>query len=328
MDKVRKRLNELRKLAGVDKFVVCFSGGKDSTVLLHLVLEELIEDREIELLIVFADTLVENPLMQKHVLKTIKDIQDFVSKERLKVNVIIATPSIDSTFWVNLVGKGYPLPHIKFRWCQDKLKIKPIKRALKSYVGNAVMLVASRMGESGERKRSIVKRIGANFELERNSLRVFAPMYDVKENEVWDFLSSHIPLYGESYSNVFKLYEEGGGKGKTRFGCWVCSIVRRDKTLQNQIKIYPYLIHYYNFRNFLLKFTADIKNRYPFARNGRPAKNGMGCLTLSARKVILDRLMELENLLGRKLILAEELTRITEIWQKDRERISVLLRQY
>ena len=326
--KVRKRLKRIREFTETNRFVISYSGGKDSTVLLHLVLEEIIEHRDIEIVLVYADTLVENPLMHNYVLKTLSSIEHFASCENLKIEIVTTKPNIQSTFWINLIGKGYPLPHRKFRWCQDKLKIKPVKQALKKYYGKGVMLVASRMDESNERKNSLKRRIGENFEVERNALRVFAPMYDILEDEIWKFLTSHTPPYGGSYAELFKLYEEAGRLGKVRFGCWVCSLIRRDKALENQSKIYPYFKHFYEFRNFLINFTENINSRYPFGRKGQPAKNNKGALTLQCRKEILSKLHQLEFVLGKKIISSEEENLIKKIWNFDKEKIKFLLEQY
>jgi DNA sulfur modification protein DndC len=139
------------------------------------------------LAVVYADTLVENPVVHQHVLEFLGKVKTYCEETGIDVRILIAQPEIRNTFWVNVIGKGYPLPNYRFRWCQDKLKIKPIKKALAGFQ-EGIMLVALRIQESLARKRSLNRRLDG-MELEKNGLRVFAPIFDFTEEDIWEFLT-------------------------------------------------------------------------------------------------------------------------------------------
>jgi DNA sulfur modification protein DndC len=330
-DKKSIILNRLTKLFEEFKnepVVVAYSGGKDSTFLLHHVLMLLTKKHSNPLVVVYADTLVENPVIHNHAMRFLDKVKNYCEAVGIKTQVKIAKPDIKSTYWVNVIGKGYPLPSFRFRWCQDKLKIKPIKKVLSSF-DNGFMLVAVRMDESVARKRSLDRRL-SSIELERNHLRVFAPMYDITEDEVWEFLVQNKTLWNETYEDVVNLYKTARGecplipeKNKfrsgcgMRFGCWVCTVVREDKTLKNQALYDETLKKLLDFRNWLVDFCSKVENRLPFRRNGKQATNNMGVLTFEARKEILINLRKLEEETGLSILSSEELNEIMQIWEED-----------
>ncbi len=330
MKRVKDRIKRIVQDTGRERVIVSYSGGKDSTALLDICLE-VVKEEGLKLLIVHSDTLVENPIVHEHAFLTLKKVKDYCSSEGIGCEVKIARPEVKYTYWVNTIGKGYPLPHHKFRWCQDKLKIKPVKKLMAELDG--VMFVATRISESPDRKRSMSSRLKENFEIERNGVAVFAPMYDVSEEEIWEFLSTRKPPYDTSYERVIEIYKEARGEcplipdnGKAvsgcgmRFGCWVCTLVREDRTLKNQIKNHPALKELYDFRKFLIGFYEDIQNRSPYRRNGKPAKNGKGVLKVSARKALLNELLKLQERIGQQIISDEELLEVEKIWEKDLNR--------
>ncbi len=334
INKLRKRLLELFREFHKQPVVVAYSGGKDSTFLLHHVLTLLSEMKTNPLVVVYADTLVENPVIHNHALQFLDKLKSYCDAVGLEIQVLIAKPDIKNTYWVNVIGKGYPLPSFRFRWCQDKLKIKPIKKVL-SLFNNGFMLVAVRMDESTTRKRSLSRRLNS-IELERNYLRVFAPMYDITEDEVWEFLVQNRTPWGETYENVVNLYRTARGecplipeKNKfrngcgMRFGCWVCTVVKEDKTLRNQAEHNEVLKKLYEFRNWLVKFCSDVRNRLPIRRNGSIAVNGKGILKLEARKEILTNLQNLEKETGLSILTFEELNEILRIWEEDAKRFNL-----
>ena len=58
-------------------------------------------------------------------------------------------PELKDTFWVNLLGRGYPAPSTKFRWCTDRMKIQPANKFILDRVtefGEVVMVLGARRG--------------------------------------------------------------------------------------------------------------------------------------------------------------------------------------
>jgi DNA sulfur modification protein DndC len=333
---LRERLKKLFSQFLGQPVVVAYSGGKDSTFLLHNVLVLLEEMRSNPLVVVYADTLVENPLIHQHAMEFLGKVKEYCERVGIDARILIAQPDLNNTFWVNVVGKGYPVPRPWFRWCQKKLKIKPIKKALERF-SEGLMLVAVRTQESMERKKSLSRRLNG-MELEKNHLRVFAPIFDFTEEDIWEFLTQNRSPWGEDYSKVINLYKAARGEcplipekssGKSgcgsRFGCWVCTVVKEDKTLKNQAQDNEVLKKLYEFRNWLLEFSLDPQNRLPFCRNGKPAINKKGMFSFQARKEILKRLLELEKQTKMQILSPEEIEEIRKLWEEDKKRFSNLL---
>lgn len=91
-------------------WVVAYSGGKDSTLLLQLVwevVEALPEaDRRRNIVLVGNDTLVESPLVIGHLRGSLDTIRRAAREHGLPLTVRITKPHIDQTFWVNVIGRG------------------------------------------------------------------------------------------------------------------------------------------------------------------------------------------------------------------------------
>ena len=333
---MRGRLVELFKEFSGEPVVVAYSGGKDSTFLLHHVITLLTGMRSNPLVVVYADTLIENPVIHNHAMRFLDRVKSYCETVGIDARIMIAKPEVKNTYWVNVIGKGYPLPSFRFRWCQDKLKIKPIKKVLSSF-DDGFMLVAVRMDESTARKISLSRRLNS-IELEKNHLRVFAPMYDITENEVWEFLIQNKTLWGETYEDVINLYRTARGECPLipekkrfrsgcgmRFGCWVCTVVKEDKTLRNQAVYDEVLKKLYDFRNWFVEFCNNPQNRLPIRRDGREVINGKGVLTLQARQKILEELQKLEKDTNLQLLTLEELEEIRRVWLQDTMRFNLPL---
>ena len=109
-------------------------------------------------------------------------------------------PDYDNTFWVNLIGRGYPFPRMKYRWCTDRLKIQPVNKFIKERIaehGEVILVLGTRKQESARRNRTMT-----NLEKKRvrellspnptlaNEL-VFSPMEDWSDDDVWTFLMQY-----------------------------------------------------------------------------------------------------------------------------------------
>ena len=111
-------------------WVVGYSGGKDSTATLQLVwfaLKELSKEQlHKPVHIMHTNTLVESPVVSQWAHKSIETMQKIADKEGLPFETHILTPAVDQTYWVNFIGRGYPFPRKKLRWCTDRLKISQL----------------------------------------------------------------------------------------------------------------------------------------------------------------------------------------------------------
>lgn len=348
-------LTEYRKKHS-DPWIVAYSGGKDSTLLLHLAWEIMLslppEERRREIHVMANDTLVESPLVIQHLKKSLSIIRESANKASLPVRVTMTKPYIDQTFWVNLIGRGYIPPTRNFRWCTDRMKILPTERLLEKLMlvhKRAVLLVGTRRSESQSRRRNMkkhgVKAHKMNPHGSIEGCRMFAPLADLQDEDVWMILMQLKPPWDGSHRDLVTLYRNAGGGecplvlskedapscGTTspRFGCWTCTVVKKDKSLRGLIDAghedEEKLEALAEFREWLIKLRENDENRLPVRRDGRTKRRSDGSLVygpfkLSIRKQILGGLKALEQTIEEELICQGELEFIDEIWEQDQIR--------
>lgn len=182
-------------------WVIGYSGGKDSTATLQLVwfaLEELPREKvKKPVHIMHTNTLVESPVISKWAYNSVKNMQEKSDEKRLPFVTHILTPEVDQTFWVNFIGRGYPFPRKKLRWCTDRLKIQPVNNFIQKKIaehGEIILVIGTRKAESQNRARTMAKYekmrvrelLSPNPTL-ANEL-VFSPLEDWTDNDVWAFL--------------------------------------------------------------------------------------------------------------------------------------------
>lgn len=205
---IRADLREEYLKAHGHPWIVGFSGGKDSTLVAHLVFEVLLDlapaDRRRRVHIVANDTLVESPLVMAHIGRVQEEMRAAAEAWRLPVEVVTTRPSPDHTFWVNLVGRGYPTPNRTFRWCTDRMKIQPTSRYVREQVaasGEVVLLLGVRRSESVTRGQS-VKRYDNGERLNRHNdlpgCMVYRPILELSTEAVWEFLAAVPPPGAEA----------------------------------------------------------------------------------------------------------------------------------
>src|SRR5262245_41525701 len=104
--------------------------------------------------VISTDTLAEQPLVAAWVETSLGRMREAAQKQGLPLTPHKLTPEVEDSFWVNLIGKGYPAPRPKFRWCTERLKIRPsnafIRRLVHEY-GEAILVLGTRKAESQAR---------------------------------------------------------------------------------------------------------------------------------------------------------------------------------
>jgi len=332
-------------------WIVGFSGGKDSTVVAHAVFEALLAIppslRTRQVHVVSNDTLVESPLVIAHLDEVTKRIEEAANNLALPIVVARTTPELEKTFWVLLIGKGYPSPNLTMRWCTDRLKIQPTSGYIKKHIsdyGAAIVVLGVRRSESQTRQRSIDRYQNLRgTELTPHSellgAYIYRPIVDLTTDDVWEILGSFQAPWGGTHTNLFQLYRdaEGGecpvvlskeeapgcGTPNSRFGCWTCTVVEKDRSLQGFIDSgkhqYKPLV---DFRDWLRAIRNDPERRSAVRRNGKltfdvTGKHIPGPFTIQARKEILDYLLRIQEEFGDPLISNNEIDLIHEIWARE-----------
>ena len=356
-------------------WVVGYSGGKDSTATLQLVWLALQkigpELAQKPVHVISTDTLVENPVVAGWVASSLEKMNEVASQKGLPITSHRLTPELEDSFWVNLIGRGYPAPRQKFRWCTERLKIRPANKFISSIVdkyGEALVILGTRKAESVARAKSMARhqsdalpaRVNPNGSLP-NSF-VYTPIEDWSNDDVWFFLLESPNPWGHENMDLFTLYKGASADGEcpmvvgtgtpscgdSRFGCWVCTLVEKDKSMQAMVQNdedKEWMMPLLAIRNEIdFRAMAQEKGDRPlrdFRRmNGKVQLfNGRaipGPYKQSFRERLLRRVLETEKIVRESgpdyvgnlsLIQPEELEEIRRIWVVEKHEIEDSLPQ-
>lgn len=337
-------------------WIIGFSGGKDSTALLTLVWIALTRLKESgiplhrRVYVVCNDTMVENPVIEEYVTTVLQTIKKAAKEQQLPITVRTTTPQIEDTFWSCVIGKGYPVPNNAFRFCTEKMKIKPTSTFITNQVaadGEAIILIGTRLDESQQRANSIRKHEIKGHRLTKHPLNpntyTYAPIKELMLEEVWWIINIIPSPWGFDNKILFKIYSDASADdyecptvvtdethrscGQSRFGCWICTVVKEDKSMTSLIKngvewMKPLL----DFRNKLVLNRNVSELRSDRRRNGQLAVDetghNQGCYTMKYRIQLLRELLTIQKETQEfrssiDLITSQELIAIQVIWYRD-----------
>ena len=330
-------------------WIIGFSGGKDSTALLQLVYYAIIKlpprERKKRVYVIASDTRVETPLISERLKQEMTLVQRAAEQDGLPISTHIVFPKLNDTFWVNMIGRGYPSPTSRFRWCTDRLKIKPISEFVQkavSQLGQVVIVLGARRKESATRAQTMSRHEipGSRFRPHSDLPKalVYTPIEDLTTEEVWTYLLQARSPWGGDNRGLITLYRCASGEcplvvdistpscGNSRFGCWTCTVVDRDKSMESLVEsgkedLAPLL----ELRDYLKSVRDAPGARYDERRNGTtPIRRGTsevmtntGPFTHCTRREILKRALQAQKDSKITLIEGDELTLIQEIWNKE-----------
>lgn len=339
-------------------WIVGYSGGKDSTASLQLIWTAIVAlplgQRCKTIHVISTDTLVENPAIAAWVASSLQRIRAAAKEQGLPIQAHRLTPVLEQRFWVNLIGKGYPAPRPKFRWCTDRLKISASTQFIQELSeanGEAILVLGQRRGESQARdkvmdqyKGSTRDRLSKNKDPRLSRVWVYLPVESWSSDNVWEYLITTRNPWGVDNQELFSLYRGATADaecpvvvdtstpscGDSRFGCYVCTMVTQDKSMQAMIqndKQKQWMQPILDFRNRNL--AVDDRSVRDFRRmNGRLTvfRNELvhGPYTQAYRERLLRELLETQRVVRRadrtqatetiELISLEELDEIRRIW--------------
>lgn len=262
---VARLIEEIADLYQADSipWVLGYSGGKDSTATLQLVWMALSRldaaQRSKPVYVISTDTMVENPVVAAWVARSLDHMAVAAKEAGLPITTHRLTPKATDTFWVNLIGRGYPAPRPKFRWCTERLKINPSNKFIADVAkanGEAIVVLGMRKSESQARAKVMEKLEGArvrellspNASLQNSS--VYTPIETWTNDDVWTFLMQVRNPWGFPNKDLLTMYQGASADGEcplvidastpscgdSRFGCWVCTLVERDRSMTAMIQ--------------------------------------------------------------------------------------------
>ncbi len=359
-DDIREVIETIKGLYLEDMipWICGYSGGKDSTAVVQLVwmaLSELPADKLKKTVhVISTDTLVESPVVAIWATESLRKMKERAKAAELPIIPHRLTPTTTNTFWVNLIGRGYPYPRRDFRWCTDRLKIDASNRFIKEVLdaeSEAILVLGSRKAESATRKAVMEgyekKRYRENLSPNGSfpNSYVFTPIENWQNDNVWQFLMQYENPWGHSNKDLLAMYSGASADGEcplvidtstpscgnSRFGCWVCTMVAEDKSMAAMIQNdeeKSWMLPMLDFRNYIAGDWETDRRRRDFRRrdghltwyNDRLVH---GPYTQETREDFLRRLLQVEKLVHEigpdsikevPLITMEELKLIRQIW--------------
>jgi len=360
-------LASLYKETGDIPWVVGLSGGKDSTALTMLLLETMeqlpprIRNRK-KVYVTCVNTLVEAPPVIDHVLKFIERLKIYVEDMEMPIEVVELFPDTDQTFWVNLIGRGYPTPVREFRWCTDRMKIRPSQEFITNILGEKPVvhfLLGTRFDESSARKQTMDAHTRRDSDLHAHGLiptaSTIRPIENWSTEDVWEYLLKMDWINGmpnpfaDINQDLSILYRDAAGGecpvihdastqtcAGSRFGCWTCTVVAEDKSMNQMIntekEVYDIvtLTELAKFRDKLLvernkdENRVQGRNRRGRVQVKRDFTTGVGPYTHQYRQELMARLLKVQGKVGLELITQAEIHKIEEIWAEEISDLALL----
>lgn len=280
---------------------VSYSGGKDSSTVLQLVLCAALRALALGtrpfIAVVTADTKIENPEISAHVKSELAKVKAFADKYGLTVKIAEAKPTVTAS-WVCRILSGRSLPSFPQTNgdCAVDWKVMPVARERRKLMSRRptgmewLTCLGVRFSESALRRVSMLERQESATVPRRNKEGdlVLAPIAEWSTDAVWEYLGSvRAGVIKDAYSDleeVFRLYADGGGTScavvsdsilegakqargagcSSRFGCWGCVKVPNDRSMDAMLATdprYEYMRGLNNLRRFLISTQWDFGRR-------------------------------------------------------------------
>jgi len=193
--------------------------------------------------------------------------------------------------------------------------------------GSAIIVLGTRKAESPNRARAMSDH-DTGGRLRKHDLPnayVYAPIADLSNNEVWAYLLQARQPWGSNNRELLALYRKAckGGEcpfvietgtqscGKSRFGCWVCTVIDRDQAMESYVgNGHRWMKPLLELRNKLYAIRQQTEQDVP--RQLRPGTR-FGAFLLSTRRQLLKDLPTIQTDTGVELITDLELAGTKEL---------------
>lgn len=309
-----------------DHWAMAWSGGKDSTATLTLIVH-LIETGRLAapktLTVYYADTRQELTPLAIAALDVMAKLARFPW-----IRLRVVTAPLDRRFLVYILGRGVPPPNNNtLRWCTRQIKIDPMAAAIEADLAGlpetetVLTITGVRQGESAIRDRRIemscskdgaecgqgwYQQVLPDMRGVRGRLATLAPILHWRVCNVWDWLRVYAPMeaYG-GWATAMLADAYGGDEAEevnARTGCIGCPLASRDKALEAVVAMpaWSYLRPLLGLRPIYRELRLPRNRlRQPGGEKRAdgslvPNQQRMGPITLPARLDALDRILAIQ----------------------------------
>lgn len=320
----------LAKLGG--DWCASFSGGKDSTSLVTWI-EWLRRSGKLTVArpqLVQSDTMVEEP----HLQAIARDMVEVLRASGWECAMV--EPKINEKLYNRILGVGNTPVHPGggrfMRWCTRATKIDPMNRWRKEH-SSGLVLTGLRLGESAVRDEKIAKAgcaAGGECGVPAASKNTFGPIINWTLCNVIDWLSGRIARKDRQTlrdilpitKRLIEIYEVSIGQdglfedvdrevSSARFGCIGCPAISSDRFAPNST------VRRNNGRRSALNEIYDVwfEARRRDNRLVNPRTGGRGPIKMAVRKVLFDRIVDIQQRAGVVLIAPEDEAFIRQCWR-------------
>ncbi|MBP1566709.1 MAG: phosphoadenosine phosphosulfate reductase family protein [Oscillospiraceae bacterium] len=231
IDEAHKFIKSEAKNYSIERIVVSFSGGKDSTVTADLVVKALSEPTIVH---IFGNTTLEFP-------STLEYAERFKNDNPKSIFRIAINQEQDFMSVCEDIGP----PARMMRWCCSMFKTGPITRILNRYYKDENILTFYGIRKCESVSRSKYNRVEDDAEsVKIQKQKVASPIFYWQDIDIWLY------ILGENidFNDAYRL-------GYDRVGCWCCP--NNNERAQFLSSIYM-PDNYKKWRNFLISFAKKI----------------------------------------------------------------------
>lgn len=281
--------------------VVAWSSGKDSSCCMNLLLNAAINVMQEgytcpPLAVSHSDTSVENPVVRALADGELAKIKQFADTHGIPLDIRIGKPTLAACFTTRVVG-GRALPPFPGtnRDCSSSWKVLPAERNIRLFTADhkrgpkepgVVTIIGTRSTESAARAINTAARKETAHEVwysAKGEARL-SPILDWSTDDVWTYIGECAAGLHPSYSDfgdVMDFYRDAGASScvvvadmkaaasskacGARGGCWTCTAVSADKSVENMLEQnpgkYPYLLPLLRVRDFMADTQYDWSRR-------------------------------------------------------------------
>lgn len=300
-------------------WVVGFSGGKDSTALATF-LDYAFSNGQLKrpenLIIAYSDTLMELPSLEYGAHALLNKLQGKGWQVRRSKPQLEVKDQRTERFFVTMLGKGYPPPNNRFRWCTDRMKGQKIdgmyKAIAEEYGNDYIGFDGIRKGESAVRDRVITTscsvgdgECGQGWFHTTGSGQKLSPILHWRACNVWDWIIEACFEHDYPIASVIETYgvditDDGFEEPlSARTGCIGCPLVttgnekhpKPDKALATVLlqENWSHLKPFERLSEIYWRLRWDTSMRHI------NLKGQKGCLTLQARLWALEEILKLQS---------------------------------